>query len=158
MNFKEFLESFPTKYYLKGEVKIPSQRVTKEEILGYFSKPRVIRIGTKGGTLRVYVSDSDAAYGLTVSREDVLNSFEKCPKEELTGEEFVEALERIILHLLEKRYGELLATYVVFPVVGTKVQKKPSTGESTEEKRSDVLDEFLKDLEELEAESNGPSV
>ena len=165
MTFREFLESFPTKYCLRGDVETPSQSVSREEILGYFSKPRVIRIGTKGGTLRVYVSDNDGTYGLTVSREDVLSAFEKCPKDELTGEEFVEALERIVLHLLEKKYGELLTVYAVLPVVKTRVERpgrklrEKRTEEKTEESKKDnALDEFLKELEELEAESDGPSV
>ena len=127
---EQFKQLFPTKYVLKPTRELPqnilNERVGKDELISYFYKPRVVSFQTQGASLRVYLHDrkEEGYYGLTVSLKEVRESIAKYPADTLTGREVSEAVETVVLYLLEKKYGDLLTVYAVLPVMTTRVFKK----------------------------------
>lgn len=168
MNLKEFLEKYPTSYRLTDAEEVPenllSLKATKEELLAYFQERRLVKFLTKGAPLKVYVTDDEnfkPSYGLVVSGKELREILKELPAEELTGEELAEVVGHLILHLLEKRYGNLLTVYTTLPVLSTSVVEKDGTAEKkgkeleetekemndekgTEPEEEDPIDEFLK--------------
>lgn len=151
MELKEFLEKYPTSYRLTDAEEVPenllSLKATKEELLAYFQEKRVVKFLTKGAPLKVYVTNDEnfrPPNGLAVSGKELREILEKLPAEELTGEELAEVVGHLILHLIEKRYGNLLTIHTALPVVSTSVVKKDGGAEKEEKEMEE------KELEKTE--------
>ena len=126
---EEFKKRFPSKYVLRPVRELPqnilNDRVSKEDLIAYFRKPRVVSFLTKGATLRVYLHNrmEENHYGLTLNLKEVREAIAEYPADTLTGKEVVEVVETVVLHLLEKKYANLLSVYAILPVHYTRVIK-----------------------------------